>query len=541
VERALKRIGYAVLIILLGVVAWFHLVNRIHLVTADLGRHIRNGELAVVQHQILRTNQYSYTYPDFPAPCHHWGTGVIFYVVWNALGFAGLSIFYGGVLLSSLALFTWTGIRAASARSALLAATVALPLVGARTEIRPEGFTALFLGLNFFLLYGQRSGKLSWRWLCLIPLVQLVWVNVHILFVLGLCLLGIFVADALVMEGFGRRFKGLAALTLASVALSFVNPFGAEGFFEAMTLFLGSYSYQILAEDQTVFWMMKAFPAQVVYPYFLVLLGVAVVFLVLRGFAERSWRRVFLPSVLLGVFGLMAVKSVRSIAMFGLVFIPLTAENWERAIEGLGDRWRVLLQRATASLTAGVLLLATFVPSFLLSPLHRYAPFAAGPWFQTVLFSILAQPQLWSGLTPGMEDSARFFRGAPLHGPVFNNYDIGGYFIFNFYPRERPFIDNRPEAYPQEFLRNVYGPMQANDAVWAAVDRQYGLQLIMFYRLDMTTDAQSFLMRRTSDPQWAPVFVDAYTLILAKRGGVNQAVIDQYEIPQTMFNVGQDR
>jgi len=54
------------------------------------------------------------------------------------------------------------------------------------------------------------------------------------------------------------------------------------------------------------------------------------------------------------------------------------------------------------------------------------------------------------------------------------------YFIF--FPSERPFVDNRPEAYPVDFFAKTYGPMQSDDKVWDKIDGKYGFQLIYFYR-----------------------------------------------------------
>ena len=119
---------------------------------------------------------------------------------------------------------------------------------------------------------------------------------------------------------------------------------------------------------------------------------------------------------------------------------------------------------------------------------------------------------------PGVERSADFFKAAGLKGPVFNNYDIGGYFIFYLFPQERPFVDNRPEAYPVDFFKRVYGPMQEKEQDWSEARAKYGFELIYFYRHDITPWAQPFLLRRLDDPEWAPVFVDDYTIILARRG-----------------------
>ena len=89
------------------------------------------------------------------------------------------------------------------------------------------------------------------------------------------------------------------------------------------------------------------------------------------------------------------------------------------------------------------------------------------------------------------------------------------------------FVDNRPEAYPPDFFRQTYIPMQSNENVWKKNCERFGFQAVYFYRHDFTRRAQQFLERRLKDPEWALVFADNYALIFAKRGGINQAAIDR--------------
>jgi len=56
------------------------------------------------------------------------------------------------------------------------------------------------------------------------------------------------------------------------------------------------------------------------------------------------------------------------------------------------------------------------------------------------------------GLVQGNNQSAQFFIDNNIKGPLFNNYDIGGYLIYHFYPQEKVFTDNRPEAYSVSFF-----------------------------------------------------------------------------------------
>ena len=88
-----KWYPYAVSALLALYIILLH-TKTISFVTADLGRHLKNGELLVSSGTILHTNFYSYTEPDFPVVTHHWGSGAIFYLIWKLSGFEGLTLWY---------------------------------------------------------------------------------------------------------------------------------------------------------------------------------------------------------------------------------------------------------------------------------------------------------------------------------------------------------------------------------------------------------------------------------------------------------------
>ena len=146
-----------------------------------------------------------------------------------------------------------------------------------------------------------------------------------------------------------------------------------------------------------------------------------------------------------------------------------------------------------------------------------------------------AQPQL--GLMPKVNASAEFFKQTSLKGPIFSNYDIGGYLIYHFGPQEKVFVDNRQEAFPPDFFQKIYIPMQEDSSVWRQEEVKYGFNVIYFYRHDLTPWGQDFMIARVKDPQWAPVFVDDYTIIFARRGSIDQGAIDRFELPKSMFKV----
>jgi hypothetical protein len=69
------------------------------------------------------------------------------------------------------------------------------------------------------------------------------------------------------------------------------------------------------------------------------------------------------------------------------------------------------------------------------------------------------RPTMGLGLLPGVDASGDFFRENHIAGPIFNDYDTGGYLIYKLSidgPNQRVFVDNRPEAYTREFFRDFY-------------------------------------------------------------------------------------
>jgi len=142
------------------------------------------------------------------------------------------------------------------------------------------------------------------------------------------------------------------------------------------------------------------------------------------------------------------------------------------------------------------------------------------------------------GLYNNINCSANFYKANNIKGPIFNNYDIGGYLIYNLFPQQRVFVDNRPEAYSTDFFKKVYNPMLEKEEVWQQINSKYNFNCIYFFRLDETPFAQPFLIQRINDREnWATVYVDDVIIILLKRNNENQALIQHYELPASMFIV----
>jgi len=506
--RTNKILTGGILLLLLGYYALF-LAHPINLVTADLGRHLKNGEELLKSHHLVENNFYSYTYPDFPTTNHHWGSGALFYLVWKAAGFAGLQAFFIALSLASFGLFFWLAKKYGGILTATLLSLIAIPLLSERTEVRPEVLTYLFSGLFLWILYKFRDNQLSARWLWVLPVIEVLWVNSHIYFFMGFAITGAFMLEALLLRH-REQLRKLSIIFIALAAATLVNPFFLKGAVAPFAIFQ-NYGYR-LVENSSVWFLEKIIyiPNILIFKILFSILILSFALVLLKNRKNLSLVNLFLAA---GV-SIMGWFMLRNFVLFALFALPIASMNFAprltsptslplvgRVREGGGKKeWLAL------GLTALVFFLA------LSGELRAIFP---------------TLPSHYSlGLDPETAKAAEFFESKNISGPIFNNYDIGGYLIFYLYPRNQVFVDNRPEAYPADFFQNTYIPIQEDDTRWHEEARKNGFNAIFFSHRDVTPWGQTFLKNRLEDPDWAVAYLDEYSIIFVGRDSVNSGIIE---------------
>lgn len=488
----------------------YFLSHKIDLTTADLGRHIKNGEILLHNSAILGSNFYSYTNEGFEVLNHHWGSGLILYITWKITGFVGVELLFIILSLSALAFFVVAGKRYAGWGVSGLIAICVIPLLAERTEIRPEVFSYLFAGVFYYLLsiYRGSPSIRSHRWLWILPLVQIFWVNTHIYFLLGPLLIGAFLLESLIL--YRTRFFPLLYIWAATVAASLINPFGLKAITATFTFF-ENFGYK-LAENQNV-WFLERLgfvnPNFMVFKVLLFLLVVSFVISFIKSRRDFNLANLFIA----GGIGTLAVIASRNMTIFGLFAIPLISANITPFV--IPDvHKKILAWGAGVACTALLLSVLFNTPSYF-------------PYWRDFGF----------GLEENNSSSIQFVRDNGVKGPIFNNYDIGGYLIFHLYPDEKVFVDNRPEAYPAKFFAEEYIPMQEDAEKWSEALEKYEFNAIVFSHRDATPWGQKFLTTRIVDEDWAAVYVDSKILIMVRRVPENSLVIEKHELPSNVFSV----
>ena len=517
VEKFLKNlifVGFLALVIII-------FSQKIQFTSSDLGRHLENGKVVLQNHQVLFTNFYSYTEPAMRFINHHWLTGLIFYGLYLLGGFKLLSLF--NVLLAII-IFSLTFKLAQQKSDFYLASLVALPvifLLSERVEVRPEIFSYLFLILTWSALDRTAADKKYRRLLWLIPLF-IFWVNIHIYFFIGLALVGFKLAAEFIPAFWSARGQFRSRLSAAWVAARpwaknfgyvtiacLINPNTWRGLLYPFNIFQ-NYGYEI-AENKSIFYLGHLILNDNFAIFKFLLFALAASFLA----AYLIDKKINVFELFIAFFfSLLALFASRNLALFGLVSFILISHNLMPLISASERVFTISVERRKKIrlVLVGILLLAISISGlYLLTDYPNRSRFikTAPGW----------------GLTTSSADSLKFFKDNSLAGPIFNNYDLGSALIFWLYPQEKVFVDNRPEAYSNDFFTKVYKPMQTDYTKWQMYSNQYKFQTVYFAYTDSTPWAQQFLSSILSDNDWALVYFDRSTVILINKKSTDAAKV----------------
>src|SRR5882762_1571730 len=215
------------------------------LADADIGWHIRTGELILATHTLPRTDPFSSTMQGQPWFAWEWLYDILLGILHRACGLNGVvwlcALFVAAIfaLLLSQLLKRGTGLLLAIVLMLLAVATSTIHLYA-----RPHIASWLFSLLWFVALErwdrrdGREHGSLP-RWIpWFFPASMLLWVNLHGGWLFGIALLGIYTLaafvesiraqsnDALAAIRAGHRARAMAVAWLASAMATLVNPFG---------------------------------------------------------------------------------------------------------------------------------------------------------------------------------------------------------------------------------------------------------------------------------------------------------------------------
>jgi len=516
--------------VLLFILLASFLIHNFDSIGQDIGRHLKVGEIIWQTKEVPKTNLFSFTEPNFSFINHHWLSEVIFYGVFSLGGFTGLILLKIFVVLSSFLLLFFLVNNLLTTSQVMPTFEVRLwitdfasrlstgfwPIVISfllsififisRTEVRPEIFSFVILAFFLFTLFKAKHEQ-KYKYIWFLPIAQLLWVNLHIYFFIGPFLILAFLVDRLANKDYANVKKTIIILFLAFVA-TLVNPAGIRGALLPFNI-LKEYGYSIV-ENQTLAFLADFFSFNLPIFVFKVSVGVLVVSFLLT--IKKAKQRVF--EILLSAFFIYAgFRMLRNLPLYALVSFPVMAV----LLTDIRCQYANLMRmpRITNKI------LRTALVGFLVFMIFFVA---SGGYYKWASLS----KKVGFSIPDGLERAVDFVKENNIEGPMFNNFDIGGYLIWKL-PDEKVFVDNRPEAYSVEFFSETYKPMQENEEKWKEFSEKYGINFIFFGHTDATPWGQTFLKNIVGDPDWKVVFINENAIILVKNIPKNEPIFSKYK------------
>ena len=441
-------------------------------VDTDTWWHLRVGEYQVQNRTVVGEDLFSHTRLGTPWTNHSWGSQVVMYLVYRISGGQGEPGDSGNIGLALLTAALATGgmvlIYAASYGSPYVRA-FAIVLGAAAAAVfwspRPQMFTFFFSALVYYLLMRfkwQHDARALW-W---IPLVVLIWGNLHAGFATTFILMLGVLAGEVVGHVFGPAaeqvipWRGLGKLVIViglSVIALVINPFG----FEMLKVPFATVNIGVL-QDFIQEWASPNFHERQTWPFIALLIGAL-------GFAGLSKERLdWTDLALVSGTGFMALLAGRNIALFAVVATPVLIRHADAFLNDRG--WRV---RVTSRTTPGR---------------------ARLNWVLLMLVLLGGLAKVWYAVNPEFVREAQaealpvaaaeFINETQPAGKMFNSYNWGGYLMFAA-PDHPVFVDGRTDLYGDELLRDylriafLQGDWQAYldtyDIGWVVIEAGGGL------------------------------------------------------------------
>lgn len=444
----------------------------------DLFARIAVGRIVELTGSVAPTDPFAFTVRKALWVDHEWLSGVIFYHLAKWGGDQALFGFKVAIMLLSLAILSCAQRRQTSepAASLLWLPLTAFPALYVWTStVRSQVFTYLFLPVFLWVIVSYREDH-DWRKLLIVPVVMLVWANVHGGFVVGLGLLGIF---AVVGLRDGWRFAlPLWGAVAVSTAVTLINPYG----FDYWVYLAGALTMArpLISEWQS---LDPTSPAGFIFLSYLAAYVLGTL---------QSERRMPLESfAMIAVSCLFTVRSLRLAAVFFMLLTVYGTDGFaallKLATRRVGQFSNVLRRVLTGYALVGVAMLAWMALSFALQfndfklKLSRY-PVESLEWLQ----------EHRSG------------------GDLLVDFNYGSYALWRLYPRFKVSIDGRyEEVYPEETFNDALAALDpaaaSHEAALRRIDPDY---VLLSHRSDDFAGAEPF------GAEWTVIYRDDAFLLL---------------------------
>ncbi len=459
----------------------------------DLGYHLRSGQWILKNHSVPTKDAYTYTVPDQDYVDSHWLYQIVLYLIYFVGSYSLLTLF-NIILIIAVFSVLWVRLQLTGApffMSTLLFAW-AVWACEVRFQVRPDILSWMFM-CGMLLILEQRAVRTR-GFLFLLPVFQLFWANTEGLFILGWCLIAVFLVSATFhqhrIDSKLLRYSGLA------IVLCLVNPYFFKGVLFPFKLWQTLHS-DLIQPNITEFmspWShtnLQTMPDAQLWTY--KLFGVLLLLLLLITFKKRKLYEIFLFII----FFYLSVIAVRNVPIFILTCLPTLASCWK----DLEWSWLQKVQESFLFKTCAAWTLTALL---------------IGLGLRVITNAYYLDDLRLDRFGLGVNNESQPMRAADflvqnhLDGRILNSLNSGGW--LDWEGKQKIFIDGRLEVMGEKLFAE-YIAAQNPDKVVPLADK-YSAEIIFF----KITDSTQWIYDLQNNKNWRPVYVDGNCVIFLRKG-----------------------
>ncbi|MFH1414647.1 MAG: tetratricopeptide repeat protein [Elusimicrobiota bacterium] len=517
-SKSAERSLFFALLVTAGVFCLFKIIS------SDFWWHLKSGEIIYAGLGLPEKDIFSFTVPASEWINFHWLFQVIVYFIYRYFGGLTAIVVFKAVLLMAVFFLLWhTGYREENHVITAGCLILSLIAIGSRILLRPELFSFLFISVYLLILWQYKYKKKNFLWLLVV--VQILWVNSHALFILGIVIVSIYLAGEFVSANIklpfigkdefalkGKRYMNLLYILGACVAVSFINPYSWKLMLWPFRL------YAELDSSSNIF-------SKVIMEYRRPLDSVTL---------DTWWYRVFIiftastflinikkitvtNVIIYSAFLYLSLIAARNIPLFAIAAGPLAVINLNDVITGQYLRGRIKLKEKQKKLiklgAALFLFLITVILSWNRVTGRYYLKEGYFREFGTGYSEIFF---------PG--NAVDFMEQNNIEGNMFNDISIGGYLAWRGYPERKVFIDGRGAVYGGDFFE-YYWKAVHSPLLWERLAARYNIDYIVLGHNNFWIE--EFLKGIMADKKWVMVYYDESAVIFIRNTLKNRDMIER--------------
>ncbi|MDK1028265.1 MAG: hypothetical protein QGD96_02915 [Anaerolineae bacterium] len=455
----------------------------------DLPRHLLVGQQTIQSLNVSTIDIFSFRTEGLPSYPHEWLAQVFLtfgYIIFELNGV----ILVVSILITLTFAVVYKNVRtAASPLIALIFTGLALSASTIHILPRPHIFTYLMVAIWIFLLEKVRLKQSRAWWI--FPIVMLIWVNLHGMFILGILIWLAYIVGKI----YDHKFKTKAALTnnwplfvggLISIPVTFLSPSGPGIWKVIFELGSNTYITSRISEYQTANFLLPG-----TWPFILMIV-LMVLGLVLN--PKKIPASHFL--MLLG-FSILAFYSSRMIPIFAIVTAPIVARlttNWINH-KKQGSKFLQLesfLRSMEANFSGIIWVWVTALAvTLLLAFGFTIDPQNKGNTFDENVFPVTA---------------VNWLKDHPQTGHMLNDFNWGGYILLETWPKYEIFMDGHTHIYGETLTREYEQVITTSDS-WESTLNKYKIEWAIL-------PSSSQLVNALTGKGWETLYIDENAIIL---------------------------